>query len=230
MRGEAANRIEAELMQPGNSLRLAEVLAIRLCHDLSGPLGTLMNALELAVDDPQSAAEALPLAANVSAALGRRLRLLRAAWGGATSSLSVGEFSALAQGAQVRRGRIDLQGLDPAARFSPPAARLALNVVLLAAEALPGGGTAAFSGNPAADVVVTLAGPRAAWPSGFAAYLGDESLACQALRSGDEGQASRGLQAVLTALIARASGIRLSLLLSQNAEAVPPLLMNFAGR
>jgi histidine phosphotransferase ChpT len=230
MQSEAANKIEAEVMQPGNSLRLAQVLAIRLCHDLSGSLGTLMNALELAADDPQSATEALPLAADVSAALGRRLRLLRAAWGGATGSISVAEFAKLAEGAQVRRGRIDLEGLAPAARFSPAAARVALNAVLLAAEALPGGGTAAFSGNPASDVVVTLAGPRAGWPSGFAAYLGDESLACQALQSGDDGQASRGIQAVLTVLIARASGIRLSLLLSPAADAVPPLLMNFAGR
>lgn len=230
MQAEAANKIETAVMQPGVPLRLAELLAVRLCHDLSGPLGTLMGALELVADDPQSAAEALPLAGDVSAALGRRLRLLRAAWGGATASMSVAEFAALAEGAQVRRARIDLEGLDPAARFSPAAARVALNVVLLAAEALPGGGTAAFSGDPASDVVVTLAGPRAAWPSGFAAYLGDESLAWQALQSGDDGQASRGIQAVLTVLIARASRIRLSLLLSPTADTVPPLLMNFAGR
>jgi histidine phosphotransferase ChpT len=230
MRGEAAKRIEAAVMQPADTLRLAELIAIRLCHDLSGPLGTLMGALELVTKDPQSAAEALPLASDVSAALGRRLRVLRAAWGGATASLSIADFAALADGAQMRRGgRIDLGGLDPAGRFAPAAARVALNVVLLAAEALPGGGTAAFLGDPASDVVVTLAGPRAAWPSGFAAYLGDESLAWQSMQS-DDTQASRGIQAALTVLIARASGIRLSLLLSPAADAVPPLLMNFAGR
>jgi histidine phosphotransferase ChpT len=230
MQAEAANKIDAVIMQPGDSLRLAELLAIRLCHDLSGPLGTLMGALELVAGDPESPAEALPLAGEVSAALGRRLRLLRAAWGGATASISVAEFAKLTEGVQVRRGQVDLEGLDPAARFSPCAARVALNVVLLAAEGLPGGGTAAFSGNPAADVVVTLAGPRAAWPSGFIACLGDESLAWQALQTRDDAQASRGIQAVLTVLIARASGIRLSLLLSPTSDTAPPLLMNFAGR
>ena len=43
-------------------LRLAEMLAIRLCHDLSSPLGTLMGALELASEDVESSAEALRLA------------------------------------------------------------------------------------------------------------------------------------------------------------------------
>ena len=33
-------------------LHLAELLAVRLCHDLSGPLGTLMGALELLAEDP----------------------------------------------------------------------------------------------------------------------------------------------------------------------------------
>lgn len=229
MRGEALNQIEPAVRQPGDDLlRLAELLAVRLCHDLSGPLGTLMGALELIAEDPASATEALPLAGEVSTALGRRLRVLRAAWGGATGPMSVDEFAALAEGVHVRRGRIDLEGLDPGARFSSAAARVALNAVLLAAEAMPGGGTAAFSGDPASHMVVTVTGPRAAWPASFAAYVGDPLLARQALRGGDDGQAARGLQAALTVLIAEAAGVRLSLLMAPVAEAVPPLLMNFA--
>jgi histidine phosphotransferase ChpT len=208
---------------------LAELLAIRLCHDLSGPLGTLMGSLELIAEDPSTADEALPLAGDVSQALGKRLRLLRAAWGGATASLSVDEFAALAEGVQLRRGKIDLAGLDPSARFSPAAARVALNAVLLAAEALPGGGTAAFSGHPASAVVVTLAGPRAAWPAGFAACIGNPELARQALWNSDDGQTSRTLQVPLTILIAQATGVRLSLLMAPTTETVAPLLMNFAG-
>ena len=210
-------------------LRLAELLAIRLCHDLSGPLGTLMGALELVADDPEMAGEALPLAGEVSTALGRRLRLFRAAWGGATPSLSVAEFAALVEGIQARRWRVDVDGLDPAGRFSTAAARLALNVVLLAIESLPGGGTVALAGNPAGEVLVTIAGPRAAWPTGFAAYLGDEALAWQALHVAEGVEAARGLQAWLTALIARTSGLRLSFLIAPTAEAAPPLLLSLGG-
>ena len=229
MRGELASRVETALGQSGDALRLAELLAIRLCHDLSGPLGTLMGSLELVAEDPSTAAEALPLAGDVSQTLGKRLRLLRAAWGGATASLSVDEFAAVAGGAQLRRGKIDLDGLDRSARFSPTAARVALNAVLLAAESLPAGGIAAFSGHPASAVVVTLAGPRAAWPAGFSACIGNMALAREMLWNSDDGQASRALQVPLIVLIAEAVGVRLSLLMAPTAEAVPPLLMNFAG-
>jgi len=210
-------------------LRLAELLAIRLCHDLSGPLGTLMGVLELVADDPGMADEVLPIAGEVSTALGRRLRLFRAAWGGATASLSVAEFGALVEGAEARRYRFDLSGLDPTGRFSPAAARLALNVALLATEALPGGGTAALAGDPAGEVLVTLAGPRAAWPSGFAAYLGDASLAWQAMRDAEGVDASRGLQGWLTALIARSSGLRVAFLMAATTESAPPLLLSLGG-
>jgi len=223
------DKAETAVTDAHDPLRLAELLAIRLCHDLSGPLGTLMGVLELVADDPGMADEVLPIAGEVSTALGRRLRLFRAAWGGATPSLSVAEFAALVEGLDARRYRFDLSGLDPAGRFSPAAARLALNVALLAAEALPGGGTAVLAGDPAGEVLVTLAGPRAAWPTGFAAYLGDETLAWQALRAADGVDASRGLQGWLTALIARGSGLRVAFLMAATAEAAPPLLLSLGG-
>jgi hypothetical protein len=75
-------------------------------------------------------------------------------------------------------------------------------------------------------VLVTIAGPRAAWPAGFAAYLGDEALAWQALHAAEGVEAARGLQAWLTALIARTSGLRLSFLMAPTAEAAPPLLLS----
>ena len=63
-------------------LRLAELLAARLCHEVSGPAGTLAGAVEIARTEPASAAEALDIAAKAAASLAGRLRLLRAAWAG----------------------------------------------------------------------------------------------------------------------------------------------------
>jgi histidine phosphotransferase ChpT len=226
--GQVTDRTDIAVDHEYDPLRLAELLAIRLCHDLSGPLGTLMGTLEMVAEDPAAAGEALPIAGDVSTALGRRLKLLRAAWGGTTPALSVGEFAALVEGVP-RRWRFELGGLDPAGRFSPAGARLALNVALLAAEALPVGGAAMLAGDPAGDVLVAIDGRRAAWPAGFTASLGDPSLAWQALRGAEGVDGARGLQGWLTALIARSSGLRLSFLVAATAEAAPPLLLNLGG-
>ena len=147
-------------------LHLAELLCARLCHDISGPLGSLMGATELAAEEAQDGGEAMAVAVDSAAALGRRLRLLRAAWGGEAGPLDVPAFQELAEGLSVgRRVSVDLSGLDPATAFAPAAARLALNALLLAAEGLAGNGRLAMGGAANADVLVTIEGPRASWPA-----------------------------------------------------------------
>ncbi len=211
-------------------MRLAERLAIRLCHDISGPLGTLMGSLELidedseGIGDAAGAGEALSLASDVSTALAQRLRLLRAAWGGAVGPLDMAEFRAMAAQLPGRRLVFELDVPDQTARFSPAAARLALNVLMLGQESLPHGGVIAFSGDPRQEMLVTISGPRAAWPAGFALYLASEAHAWEALRAGEEPAAARGMQALLTALVAHHSGLRLSFLMGAPSD-TPPLLM-----
>ena len=215
---------------PGDAMLLAALLAVRLCHDISGPLGTMMGLLELVAEDPASAAEALPLAGEAATALAQRLRLMRAAWGDAAGALGMAAFRALAaQPAGGRRLELILDVADPAAQFTPGAARLALNMLLLAQEGLPHGGQVRFAGDPGGDMVVTIAGPRAAWPAGFAAYLAAEPRAWAALRGAGELDAARGMQALLTALIAHRSGLKLSFLMAASADA-PPVLMRLAAR
>ena len=130
--------------------------------------------------------------------------------------------------ASSRRVRLDLTGLVPGSAFPPPAARVILNLVLLAAESLPGGGTVALSGSSADSILVTIAGPRAAWPAGFATWLHDESAAWEAMVADP-----RRLQAPLTALLARGLGLRLSMLMPAgpvgDAEVSPPLLLSLHG-
>jgi histidine phosphotransferase ChpT len=214
---------------PADAMLLAERLAIRLCHDISGPLGTLMGSLELVGEDPGVAAEALPLASDVSAALAQRLRLMRAAWGNAAGAMDMAAFRAMAaQPASGRKVDFILDVADQAARFSPTAARLALNLLMLAQESLPHGGQVRFAGDPRGDMVVTIAGPRAAWPAGFAGYLAAEPRAWAALRGGGDTDAARGIQALLTALIAHRSGLKLSFLMGASTDA-PPLLMHLSG-
>lgn len=208
-----------------DALLLAEVLASRLCHDLSGQTNALVGAIEMMRDEPSAAAEALLLAADAATMLTRRMRLLRAAWGGGGAPLDVAGLRSLTDGVFGHRLRLDLSGLHGSDVFTPVAARLTLNVVLLAAESLPAGGVVEMAGDPAQDLLVTIDGPRAAWPSDLASMLSDPMAARDRLGGVDGLTAARTVQAVLTAMIAHATGLRLTFLLAGEVESAPPLLV-----
>jgi histidine phosphotransferase ChpT len=199
------------------ALALADALCARLCHDLSSPLGSLMGALEVAIESPDDAEEALPLASETAVEMGRRLRLLRAAWGGADGEMDAQALAELATGLPSRV-RAALDELAEGA-FPAPAVRVLLNLLLLGAEALPRGGTITLSGAPGADVLVTVNGPGAAWPPGLVVALASPTPPpC----------GPRTVLAPLVAMLARAAGMRLSLLMAggPSGPAAPPLLLS----
>ena len=206
-----------------DALHLAELLCSRLCHDLSGPLGTLVGVIEIAREE-QAESETLDLADATAAHLVNRLRLLRAAWGQQSEELDLARLRSYASAlADSRRLTVDLDAVHVAAAIPSDASRLVLNALLLAAESLPSGGSIALAGSPGDSLIMTIAGPHAGWPAGFATFLTDETAAAAALTS------ARRIQAPLTALIARALGFRLSLLMPVSATAQPPpLLLSFA--
>lgn len=209
-------------MDQATGLRLAELLATRLVHDLSGPTSGLCAALGEARAD----AEALALAEEAAVTLRRRLALYRAAWG-APAALSGSGLRAMAEGLpNAHRLRLDLAGPIEGAVLPPEAARLLLNLLLLAAESLPRGGAVTLEGDPAQDLVLGIEGPRAGWPEGFSAMLTDADAAWTALPSVPRGPR---LQAALTALLAHRARARLRLLLGAAAEAAPPLLIELPG-
>lgn len=183
-------------------LRVAECLCARLCHDIAGALGALMGSLELAREDAAMAEEAVALASVTARALAARLRLIRAAWVGDGTPLDLAGLAQLAQGLAERRIHLDLSALAPATVFAPRIARVILNLVLLAAEALPVGGTVWFE-MTGPDLMIGVDGPRAEWPAGIAAALAGEAVI----------DGPRGVQAPLTVLLARAAGLHLSLLM-----------------
>jgi hypothetical protein len=115
------------------------------------------------------------------------------------------------------RIRVELGGL--AGEFADPVARVLVNMLLLAIEALPRGGTISMSGAPEHDILLMVSGVQAAWPHGLALVLA-EPLTAQM----DD---PRRVQAPLVAQLAHDAGMRLSLLLSasgQDACAAPLLL------
>jgi histidine phosphotransferase ChpT len=205
---------------------MAHLLATRLCHDLSGPLSGLAAALGEMPGDP----EALPLALDAAQVLRQRMALLRAAWGGVQAPIACSGLRELAGWLpNAARLRIDVDLAGPDEPIAGTTVRLLVNVLLLAAESLPGGGALQMSGNPGGQVVVGIAGRRAAWPPGFGALLASADAARQAASALSGTAGLRGVQAVMTALLAHHAGARAALLLAATTEQAPPLLLDLGN-
>jgi histidine phosphotransferase ChpT len=197
-------------------VRLTELVTARMCHDLSGLLGSLLGMLELLAEEI-GATEAMSISTDTANALILRLKLLRAAWAGQPEPLDLPRLAALAQGLATRRVTLDLSGLPETTVFPAAMGRLVLNLLLLAAESVPQGGVLRLDGG-ANDLIARLVGPNAAWPAGLIGMLADGATAQQALES------PRTVLPPLTALMARHHGLSLTSLLPSGPTPLPPPL------
>jgi histidine phosphotransferase ChpT len=204
-------------------LRLTELVASRLCHDFGGLLSTVSAALEMASETPGAPVHTLTPASEATADLMRRLHLLREAWSGGSTALDLPALRNLAGGLPGgHRLTLDLSGLPRSTAFPPTMARVILNVLLLAAESLPRGGNIGLAAAGGEDILVTISGPRGGWPPVLASCLADEEAAWSALSG------PRTMMAPLVALLAKRSGIRVSMMLPSGRvrRAMPPLLLS----
>jgi histidine phosphotransferase ChpT len=200
-------------------LDLAELLCARLCHDFSGPVGTLIAAAEL-LGDPATDQAAVHRAVQEAAqAMSRRLRYLRAAWGSGGTAMTPAELAELAEGVPGQgRVRLDISALPGDAPLGPGLSRTLLSAILLTAEALPRGGVVRVLADPATGRLLLLPeGRLAAWPEGVGAALAGRPHAETTPRT---------LLAPLTLAIARHAGFTLSLALSTGDQ---PAMLAIAG-
>ncbi|MGH6933809.1 MAG: histidine phosphotransferase family protein [Dongiaceae bacterium] len=133
-------------------LRVMELMASRVCHDLISPVGAIGNGLELLEDaDGEMAKEALKLSANCVRKASALLEYFRMAYGAAGSGDALRWESAktLAAGI-VEGGKVTLTWPDLTADLKPPpgTAKFVLNLVLMASEMLPRGGEVSVSLEP----------------------------------------------------------------------------------
>lgn len=193
-------RMQSIIGRRSDDLELAAALCARLCHDIASPLGTLSGTLELAGEDAAEAAEALSIAGEAADALVARLKLLRAAWAGDCGPLRRAQLEDLATGLPARV-RADLTGLADAT-FDGAGARLMLNLLLLGAELLPAGGEVALAGELPGCMALTITGAAIALHAELAAAL---------IGSPAAPMHPRTVQLMLTARLAEAAGLRLTL-------------------
>ena len=132
-------------------LRVFELLASRLCHDIVGPIGAVNNGMELLEeDDEEMAGDAIELAAASARQAADALQFYRLAYGMAGTQVDAnGPELAKLVNAFLEKHNSRLVWPDGSLPVTAPDgfAKLVLNLVALAAESLPRGGevTLAFA-------------------------------------------------------------------------------------
>ena len=125
-------------------MRVVELLNARLCHELVSPVGAINNGVELLdEEDPDFVRDAIQLIGQSARKASQRLQFYRFAYG---TNASAGPGGAPASGRDLSLGlfeetkvRCDWQA--GAATLPSDWQRLACNMLVLAGEALPRGGS-----------------------------------------------------------------------------------------
>lgn len=141
--------------------RVLELINARLCHELVSPIGAINNGVELLDDDdPDFVRDAIQLIGQSARKAGQRLQFYRFAYGTtATSRGGAGSGRDLAAGL-LEGGKVRCDWSAETSALPVEWQRLACNMLVLAVEALPRGGTVAVRplAAAAAGVEVTAEG------------------------------------------------------------------------
>ena len=191
--------------------RVLELLCGRLCHELISPVGAINNGVELLDDDdPEFTKEAMGLIAQSARKAGQRLQFYRFAYGTAgagSTRIDGGELAA----ALLDGGKVSCAWTPETAALAPPWQRLACNLLVLAAEALPRGGTI---------TVRPLGGGIELVAEGETVMLGEELRAALNAALPVDALSARTVHAYYTARLAEHMGARLGLALEGTARGV----------
>lgn len=186
-----------------NEIEFSALMVSRVCHDLVGPLGAVVNGLEVLEDERDAAMrdDALRLVATSANQALARIQFMRIAFGAAGSAgaeLDLNEVGRLVSGL-LEGGKITLEWHVPQAHWAKNWAKLLMNATLLGADCLPRGGlvrveASADAAAPAFKVQATGTHIRVA-PEVERAIRGEQTV---------ENVDARGIQPFLTYRLSRA--------------------------
>jgi histidine phosphotransferase ChpT len=186
--------------------KLTALVASRICHDMVEPMSAIIQGLEMIKSEGGKAPDpdALSLLDNGVGKAWAKLEFFRFAMAGA---MAEGD-SELEEGHAVAEKlysvlKPELKWNAPTVAMPRPAVRVIVNLLLIANECLPRGGTVEITAEKHGDggeVIVTAKGPRAKLKETTAAAL-----------KGDAGELSgHTIQPTLTSLLAKQGGVDLS--------------------
>src|SRR3984957_4626655 len=125
-------------------IEFSALMVSRVCHDLVGPLGAVINGLEVLEDERdagmrEDALRLVTSSANQALARIQFMRIALGAAGAAGAELDLNEVGRLITGL-LEGGKVKLEWNVPHAYWSKDWAKLLMNATLLGADCLPRGG------------------------------------------------------------------------------------------
>ena len=202
-----------------DSLDLAALLCSRVCHDVISPVGAIVNGLEVLEDENDASMRdfALDLIRKSARQASARLQFARLAFGAAGSagaSIDLGDAEQVARG-MFQDDKVKLSWTAPRALLPKNRVKLLLNLLVIATNAVPRGGTidVVVTGDAeACEFVLTSRGTNARIPPHA------EELLAGSTENGTVD--AHGIQVYYAGLIARAAGMKVALSLEDGAVTV----------
>jgi histidine phosphotransferase ChpT len=194
-------------------LDLAALLCSRVCHDLISPTGAIVNGLEVLEDskDEETRDFALALIKKSAGQAAARLQFCRLAFGAAGSAgaeINLGDAEGVARGF-VEDDKTKLAWNLPRALAPKNRVKLLLNLLLVATQAIPRGGTLSAEGGPSQGFRITARGINARIPQPAERLLAG---------AGADGVDAHAIQPYYAALLAQDCGLRVSI--AKEGEAI----------
>ena len=182
-------------------MRVCELLASRLCHDLAGPIAAIGNGAELLDDDdPDFVRQAAKLIGDSAGSAARRLQFFRFVFGFSVGAIAGPPPHALVADYFVG-GSVACTYPEAARQLDVAWQRLGCGLLMVAAEALPRGGSLTLAAEELDIASVTALGEGA----GPSAEITD----ALALGAPVEALTSRSVGAYFAGLLAQSLGCRL---------------------
>lgn len=202
-----------------DGLDLAALISSRLCHDVISPVGAIINGLEVLEEekDPEMRDIALDLVRKSAAQASARLQFARLAFGAAGSAgaqIDTGDAEQVARGI-IGDSKAELVWNGPRLLLPKNQVKLLLNLLVIAIASVPRGGTITVNiegAEPAIAFRIVTTGPIVRLPAGIADLIAGAP---------EDGRVdAHVIQPFYTGLVARASGMNVSLSVADDSALI----------
>ena len=191
-------------------LDLAALLCSRVCHDLISPVGAIMNGLEVMEDgkDEETSKFAMDLIKKSAKTASAKLQFCRLAFGAAGSAgaqIDTGDAEKVARGL-IEDDRTKIGWNLPRVLMAKNRVKLLLNMLLLAAQAIPRGGQITVDPVGEGDTIgfkLSVTGTNAKVPQAIPPLL--------AATPGDHAIDAHAIQPFYTGMLAKTCGLSVSM-------------------